>query len=548
MKHLDSILYVEEDIELQAELKPILEKYCAHFYQANNGKDGLELYLKHSPDIVITAIELTQFTGIELIQAVRNLDKKAKVIIISHFANESSLKAAIDLQINAFFAKPVDKIALSNKLEEMSNNVFLQAELEHKTRQAIQKRAELEAVMSVIDEGAAIIDSSSAIIYANQSFQTIVGIKAIDLAHMSASQICMQEDGQCLTDFLAEVKELGCKSGLIKRYVDKHDNKKTLDISATTMPNKEQFLLVIKDITESVTKEHRLKEYVDLVDKWVITSATDLHGTITHASEAFCRISGYSKEELIGKSHNILRHPDMPKSLYKQLWSCLEKDKPWSGEIKNLKKDGDFYWVNAQISPVFDLEGNKIGYSAIRQDITLLKKVEQLSNVDELSGLYNRRFFNKVGDEFIQTAKRRNALTCFAVIDIDHFKRYNDTFGHQKGDQALNVIASTIKALMKRGDDYAFRLGGEEFGVLFKAKSTEDALSLLKRMTVLVKNLEIENPNSDVAPYLTISAGLVCCHAREISTISDLYREADKMLYKVKKEGRNAVFISGKDC
>jgi PAS domain S-box-containing protein len=105
-------------------------------------------------------------------------------------------------------------------------------------------------------------------------------------------------------------------------------------------------------------------------DRYVISSKTDLFGRITYASTALCKISGFSKEEMLGKPHNIIRHPDMTKEAFRDMWDTIEKNEIWAGEVKNLKKDGGFYWVNAIISPIHDSDGNKIGYNSIRQDIT----------------------------------------------------------------------------------------------------------------------------------------------------------------------------------
>lgn len=114
----------------------------------------------------------------------------------------------------------------------------------------------------------------------------------------------------------------------------------------------------------------------ELLEKYTISSKTDLKGNIIHVSDAFCEISGYSKEELIGKSHNIVRHPDMSKDIYTQMWSLLKAGQYWEGEVKNMKKDGSYYWVKAYITPEFDRNGNTIGYSAVRKDITLKKDLE----------------------------------------------------------------------------------------------------------------------------------------------------------------------------
>ena len=113
-------------------------------------------------------------------------------------------------------------------------------------------------------------------------------------------------------------------------------------------------------------------------DDYIIASKTDLTGKIIYVSEAFCKISGYTKEELIGKPHSIVRHPDMPELIYADLWDTISQGNTWTGEIKNLRKDGNFYWVDVVIAPDYDQNGEKIGYTAIRTDITAKKEVELL--------------------------------------------------------------------------------------------------------------------------------------------------------------------------
>ena len=126
------------------------------------------------------------------------------------------------------------------------------------------------------------------------------------------------------------------------------------------------------------TKSNELEALVATYDDNVIFSQTDLHGIITKVSKAFCDISGYSSRELIGKPHNIVRHPDMPKAVFRRLWKALKREKWVKLEIKNLKKDGGYYWVSADMGPLYDKEGRHIGYSAVRQDITANKDIEEM--------------------------------------------------------------------------------------------------------------------------------------------------------------------------
>ena len=135
---------------------------------------------------------------------------------------------------------------------------------------------------------------------------------------------------------------------------------------------------VKKKTHEIIKQKEYLKSILEIYDKNVIFSKTDLKGVITHVSEAFCKISGYTKDELLGQPHSIVRHPDMPKSTFKKIWDSLKAKEKITVEIKNLKKDGSYYWVIADFEPEYDDLGNHIGYFAVREDITANKEIEEL--------------------------------------------------------------------------------------------------------------------------------------------------------------------------
>jgi PAS domain S-box-containing protein len=127
------------------------------------------------------------------------------------------------------------------------------------------------------------------------------------------------------------------------------------------------FFYMIRSIWHLARQERRLRL---VADKYIISSVTDPKGRIIDVSQAFCDISGYTREELVGKPHNIVRHPDMPASAFREMWAQIKQGKSWSGKVKNLKKDGGFYWVYAHIEPLFDREGRIDSYISIRLDIT----------------------------------------------------------------------------------------------------------------------------------------------------------------------------------
>ena len=287
----------------------------------------------------------------------------------------------------------------------------------------------------------------------------------------------------------------------------------------------------------------QMKKYIKIVDENVLTSSTDLDGNITYASEAFCEISGYSKDELIGTNHRIIRHSDMKESTYKELWETITSGKTWKGEIKNKKKNGDYYWVKASISPVFDNKGEIISYTAVREDITDKKIIEEISITDGLTNIYNRRYFDEIFPKIINEAKRKNELVAFLFMDIDHFKQYNDNYGHQKGDEVLINFAACLKQSLHRSSDYTFRLGGEEFAVVYQMETKEKAVEFANNLRKNIENLKIEHKYSSVSSYITASMGLICKNANEI-VIDEIYKQADDLLYQAKRSGRNQVKVN----
>lgn len=301
-----------------------------------------------------------------------------------------------------------------------------------------------------------------------------------------------------------------------------------------------------------------LNEYKKAVDESNIVSKTDSKGRITYINSQFCRISGYDKSELIGKPHSIVRHPLMPRQVFKDLWDRIKSKKIWKGIIKNLKKDGGTYIVNTTIIPILDNYGDILEYIAIRHDITefeeakeqlrtlntsMRRKVNELYDIasnlefeahtDELTGIYNRKKFYEFLNMDFQKVLISDFKLSLIVMDIDRFKSINDTFGHQTGDSVLREVAQIVSNSIKRSDIFA-RWGGEEFVVLTPNTSIDGAFKLAENIR---ENLEI-HIFTDIG-YLTSSFGVT--EAKREDSIDKFIDRADRALYRAKKSGRNRV-------
>ena len=211
-------------------------------------------------------------------------------------------------------------------------------------------------------------------------FNCLDALKAIDeglIPDIIISDIEMPE--MTGLEFLSTIKDRGLNipSILISAYNDSEYLKSALDIKV------EEYIIkplidaniFIEKITKILEKseENRIKN--SLHDKSIFTK-TDLEGNIVYVSNGFCDLSGYSKEELIGKKHSLVRYPNMPTAIYKNLWKTIQEGKIWKGELRNLTKNGNSYWIEHTISPEFNDEGKIIGFMSVSNDITKKKEFE----------------------------------------------------------------------------------------------------------------------------------------------------------------------------
>jgi len=315
--------------------------------------------------------------------------------------------------------------------------------------------------------------------------------------------------------------------------------------------SKNEVLLIIEDHTavkEAYSKLEELKNkaefYLDTIDKNVYTLTTDDRGVILDISEAMCRVSGYAKEEIIGLRSSILKHPDTNPSVYKYLWSTISSGGTWKGELRNRGKDGKDYWVRSTIFPLVEKSGKTV-YKAILEDVTDKKRIETISITDELTGLFNRRHFNKTFPIELQRCAMEKQSFIFAMLDIDYFKKYNDTYGHMKGDDVLSNIGKILEDIT-RGIGYAFRLGGEEFGLIVAGVDLANVGKFAETIRASIEGLSIENKNNTASKYVTASIGLCTVDFNKKHKGLDpkeIYAKADEALYASKNFGRNRFTI-----
>ncbi len=172
------------------------------------------------------------------------------------------------------------------------------------------------------------------------------------------------------------------------------------------------------------------------------------------------------------------------------------------------------------------------------------RQLTDLANVDELTGLGNRRLVNRVLQEEINRARRNGGTLAVILLDVDHFKPYNDTYGHIAGDKVLQQLADVMQRALTRAGEVVARYGGEEFILILPGANEETALRTAERLRQLVVEEHIPHGESPVAPHITVSQGLVSLSPGGEVIPGDMVRLADQALYRAKDEGRNAIVVA----
>ncbi|MDO9304042.1 MAG: diguanylate cyclase [Sulfuricurvum sp.] len=168
--------------------------------------------------------------------------------------------------------------------------------------------------------------------------------------------------------------------------------------------------------------------------------------------------------------------------------------------------------------------------------------LEHLAITDAMTQLFNRGYFNKIMPREINRAKRNKSQIAFIMLDVDFFKLYNDTYGHQNGDEVLVSVASTIQKYFNRASDFCFRLGGEEFGVICAVDSIDDVYQQTEELRIAIEDLHIEHEQNSASNYVTVSIGISICGG--LGSLETLYSQTDAELYRAKGSGRNKVCMT----
>lgn len=300
------------------------------------------------------------------------------------------------------------------------------------------------------------------------------------------------------------------------------------------------------DITVRKLAEQQLKLAACVFDRSSEgIMVTDAQQIILTVNDAFTKVTGYTAEEVIGKSPAVLHSGHHDKNYYRTMWDSLKTHGWWQGEIWNRRKNGETYPEWLTINVVKDSNGNPMNYIGIFSDITIIKdaqrRFEFLATHDELTDLPNRTLFLDRIHQAITRAERQGSTFAVLFIDIDNFKPVNDSHGHQAGDQLLREIASRLR-LCTRAIDTIARFGGDEFVLLI------DEATLVEANLAAVRIREhLQHPITVDTQQVQVSASIgISLYPGDGMDAQTLLKKADTAMYQAKEVGKNKhVFFSG---
>lgn len=265
----------------------------------------------------------------------------------------------------------------------------------------------------------------------------------------------------------------------------------------------------------------------------------DVDNHILAINPAFTQITGYSENEVIGKNPNILKSGKHDEAFYQAMWDEILNRGTWQGEVWDKRKNGEIYPKWLIINTVFDQNGSAIRRIALFNDISHKKTSDELiwqqANIDQLTGLPNRRMFNDRLEQEIKRANRSHRSLSLFFLDLDYFKEVNDTMGHAKGDLLLSEAARRLRKSVRESDTVA-RFGGDEFTILLSELHDADSVGRVIHdiLNVLSAPFDLDG---EVA-YVSVSIGITC-YPNDGMEIETLLKNADQAMYAAKAKGRN---------
>ncbi len=364
-----------------------------------------------------------------------------------------------------------------------------------------------------------------------------------DLTHPDDLDVTRARNTQLLVGKLSTVR-------LQKRYLRRDGSAFWAETSASALRDAEGRLTLLVgsavDITARRHDEEQLRVAAIAFETQDGMLVTDASGVIQRVNGAFSRITGYSADEVVGKTPAILQSGRHDKAFYANMWDNLAREGYWHGELCNRHRDGEFFTERLAISAVRDLSGKVTHYVGSLNDVTKEReaqaKAEHLENFDALTELPNRSLLYDRIEHALAGSSRSLQFGALMLIDLDQFKHINDSFGHKVGDALLALGAHRLR-LAVRDDDTVGRFGGDKFIVLLEDLG-RDAAAAVRQAGGLAEKIRVSMAEKYIVGserlLCSVSVGLTMFDGAD-AAVESVLKQAELAMYRAKTEGRNSV-------
>ena len=436
----------------------------------------------------------------------------------------------------------------------------------------VSEQAELlDAIVSAMAQGLLVVDARGLIVTTNRRVRLMhnlpddlctPGNHFLDLARYAAARGYY---GPGDPELLAQARWRAASAGNDRyRELSVGPTGLTFEVTGRSMPGG-GFVNTYTDVTESLAREAALREAEGRFRLLAehssdVVCLNDASGVNLYVSPAIERLLGWKPEYLSGRNALEFVHPEDRAILANAQASLANGAEESTALCRYLRSDDSWVWVEGRgrTLAASEARGSR-RHVVVLRDATerkqaeqllqsALKRLEQAANTDGLTGLANRRHF----DDFLQKewrrCSRRGLPLSVLIIDADHFKLFNDRYGHLAGDECLRAIASQIAAVARRPGDLAARYGGEEFVLLMPETSQQGAAQLANQLCTMVQRLGIMHKGNPSTGVVTVSIGLATCvpdaQGSKWLSAEALMSAADRSLYQAKRDGRHRVSIA----
>lgn len=343
-------------------------------------------------------------------------------------------------------------------------------------------------LMDELQIGIYLFEPSGNTILANSNFQSMLGYSSEELQSKTIRELFAKED----VLFLKKGPG-GKENGSI--ITGKKKDGSDLPLQLLSYKKRDDSSILILLLVQGLKSLERanqiamLEKLVYALDQTAAVSATDTDGNIIYANDRFCEVSKYSREELLGKNHRIIKSGRHPREYFEELWQTIMSGKVWSGETCNKAKDGSIWWGSATVIPLLDENGTPYQFIGIRQDVTSRKILEEqyyeMAYYDFLTKLPNRRLFELQLEEDFSAAKKTESPIALMLIDLHGIKFVNDSLGTGMGDQLLQKAAIRLNKIAHTSG-FLSRVDGNEFAIILPNVLEEHLVHTANRIIQLL--------------------------------------------------------------